>query len=231
MILDNAPARSFELLNEGRVNGAIVPVIASQMIDGVRLIPDVCVGAAKSVRSVCLATRGADIENAETVALDTSSKTSVILTKLIFREFFGREPQWVEAKPDIGSMLEVSDAALLIGDPAFTLDRDEFRVFDLVELWRKYTDLGFVFAMWMTRDQNITVDLAAARNEGLDHIDEIAQNYCSALNVDAAVMTEYLTQNISYSIDPEMAAGLELYIDLAEKNGLIEKRKDLRFID
>src|SRR5215204_2710341 len=89
IILDNAPARSAELLSQDRVDAALVPVIAHQMIEGVRLIPDVCVGARERVRSVCLVTRGMDLENVRSVSLDVSSKTSVVLTKIIFREFMG----------------------------------------------------------------------------------------------------------------------------------------------
>jgi len=97
LILDNAPARSAELLAQDRVDAALVPVISYQLIDGVKLIPDVCVGAKERVRSVCLITKGEDLSNVKSVALDVSSKTSVVLTKIIFRNFsvlsrFGRRP-------------------------------------------------------------------------------------------------------------------------------------------
>ena len=56
IILDNAPARSAELLSQGRVGAALVPVFAYQSIDNVKLVPGVCVGAREKVRSVCLVT-------------------------------------------------------------------------------------------------------------------------------------------------------------------------------
>src|SRR5215204_1874672 len=83
IILDNAPARSAELLSQDRVDAALVPVIAYQMID-----------------HVCLATKGEDLANVRSVALDVSSKTSVVLTKIIFREFLGFEPEWRDAQPN-----------------------------------------------------------------------------------------------------------------------------------
>src|SRR5438045_3168015 len=73
LILDNAPARSAELLAEDRVDAALVPVIAYQSLNNVKLIPDVCVGARERVRSVCLVTNGEDLVNVRSVALDTSS--------------------------------------------------------------------------------------------------------------------------------------------------------------
>src|SRR6478672_4550600 len=92
LIMDNAPARSAELLSQGRVDAALVPVFAYQMIDGLSLVPGVCVGAKEKVRSVCLVTRGSELADAKSVSLDTSSRTSAALTKIIFREFFGSEP-------------------------------------------------------------------------------------------------------------------------------------------
>src|SRR5688572_12852668 len=81
MILDNAPARSAELLATGRVDAALVPVIAYQMIDGAGLVPDVCIGARTRVRSVRLVTRGMELSDVRSVSLDISSRTSVALTK------------------------------------------------------------------------------------------------------------------------------------------------------
>src|SRR5215212_562857 len=121
MILDTAPARSAELLAEARVDAALVPVIAYQTIENVLLVPEVCVGAREKVRSVCLVTKGADLKDVKTVSLDVSSKTSVALTKIIFREFLGREPEWKTAEPDLEKMLAESDCALLIGDPALLI--------------------------------------------------------------------------------------------------------------
>src|SRR5262245_20363126 len=101
LILDNAPARSAEMLTQDRVDAALVPVIAAQLIKGVKVIPNVCVGAKRKVRSVCLVTKGADLEDVRTVSLDTSSRTSVVLTKIIFREFLGFEPEWLDADPNL----------------------------------------------------------------------------------------------------------------------------------
>lgn len=234
IILDNAPARSFELLANGRVDAALVPVIGYQLLENVSLIPNVCVGAQKRVRSVCLITDGRDLADAKSVSLDISSKTSAYLTKLIFREFLGFEPIWRDARPDISAMLDASDCALLIGDPALSLadgsvleNGRKIRKFDLAELWNKYTGLGFVFAMWMTKSDSLAIDFAAARDEGLRHTSEIVSNYESDIPIDRREFTAYLTENISYSIDRSMQRGMELYFELARKNGLLERSKPL----
>src|SRR6476661_5237850 len=237
IILDNAPARSAELLSQNRVDAALVPVIAYQFIEGVKLIPGVCVGARERVRSVCLVTKGEDLADVRSVSLDISSRTSVALTKIIFREFLGFEPEWRDAKPDIDAMLDESDAALLIGDPALSIAEggtragsgnvDALRTFDLAELWRAHTGLGFVFAMWMTKRDSSPIDFAAARDEGTAHIEEIISNYQSDIGIGREAMRRYLSENISYAPDESMRAGMELYFKLAAKHGLGGREAEL----
>jgi len=238
IILDNAPARSAELLIQDRVDAALVPVIAYQQIEGLRLIPDVCVGAREKVRSVCLITKCEELKDVRSVSLDTSSLTSVVLTKIIFREFLGFEPEWRQAEPNIDNMLSNSDCALLIGDPALRIrDLSEpgvvatgFRKYDLAELWNKHTGFGFVFAMWMTSRDSVSIDFAAARDEGVAHLDEIIANYENDIPLTIKEMKEYLSQNISFSIDDSMQKGMNLYFELAAKNGLIAENKPLIFL-
>ena len=249
IILDNAPARSAELLSQDRVDASLVPVIAYQFIDDARIIPNVCVGAKERVRSVCLVTKGEDLKDVRSVALDISSRTSVVLTKIVFREFFGFEPEWRDAEPDIDAMLAGADAALLIGDPALSIadcrmriadlpvpssvavgelsTKSDYRKFDLAELWKQYTGFGFVFAMWMTRRERCDIDFAAARDEGIDHIDEIVSNYESEIQIGREELQKYLSENIFYSIDETMQKGMELYFELAAKNGFIDSNKPL----
>lgn len=244
MILDNAPARSAELLSQNRVDAALVPVIAYQLLEDIRLIPNVCVGAKEKVKSVCLVTKGEDLQQVKTVSLDVSSKTSVALTKIIFREFLGFEPIWKDSAPNVEKMLSESDCALLIGDPALVIsdlsepsafaDGLSLRKFDLAELWKSYTNFGFVFAMWMANAEKVEtakkIDFASARDEGLAHLDEIISNYQSEIHLSHQEFRNYLTENIAFTINDSMQKGLELYFNLAHKNGLIEKLKPLSFV-
>ncbi|MCU1290149.1 MAG: putative periplasmic solute-binding protein [Acidobacteria bacterium] len=235
IILDNAPARSAELLAQKRVDAALVPVIEYQRIEGARLVPGVCVGAKKKVKSVCLVTKGEDLSDVKTVALDVSSRTSVALSKIIFREFLNFEPAWKTSRPDLKEMLGDADCALLIGDPSLTIDENIYRKFDLAETWRSFTGFGFVFAMWMAQSERIetakTINFAAARDEGLRHIDEIISNYETDVSISREAFHAYLSENISYSIDESMKKGLELFYDLAFKHDLIEKRKEPIYLD
>ena len=224
---DAVPARCAQLLSQNAVDAALVPVIEYQRIPGGALVPDVCVGSQKEVLSVVLVSKNAQLENIHTVALDESSRTSATLVKIIFREFLGREAEWTTRSPDLGEMLERNDAALIIGDPGMTFPRTGLKLWDMASLWRNYTGFGFVFAMWMVRNESIDVDFAGARDEGVTRIDEIVDAYKDRIPMD---LRKYLTENIVYRIDESMQRGLELYFELAHKHRLIEHVKPLRYI-
>lgn len=231
LILDNAPSRSTELLAQGRVDAALVPVIAFQALSDLRIVPGVCVGTRDRVRSVCIATRGRELRECRSIALDTSSQTSVVLSKIIFREFLGSEPQYRDSSPELDTMLEACDAALIIGDPALKVaSRPDLKVFDLAAVWHGYTGLGFMFAMWMTSRDRLAIDFASARDEGIANIDRIAANYASQTGLGLEEMQNYLTLNIAYSPDETMERGMGLFFDLAAKNGLITGNRPLEFL-
>ena len=220
------------MLSQDEVDAALVPVIEYQRIPGGALVADVCVGSQNEVLSVVLVSKNTQLENIRTVALDESSRTSATLVKIIFREFLARgraerEPEWTTRSPNLDEMLDRNDAALIIGDPGMTFPRTGLKVWDMATLWRNYTGLGFVFAMWMVREDAIDVDFAGARDEGVTRIDEIVDAYKDRIPMD---LRRYLTENIVYRIDESMQRGLELYFELAFKHGLIERVKPLRYI-
>ena len=222
LFTDTAPARCAEMLVNGEVDAALVPVIESQRTTNIEMIPGVCVGSRSAVGSVMLVTRRNNLKKIERVALDNSSRTSVALVKIIFREFLKVEPEWQASPPDLKSMLIHADAALIIGDPAMKIPRDQLFVFDLATLWHEYTGLGFVFAMWMARTESTaavsSIDFAAARDEGLAHVDDIAANYETQLGLTLEEIREYLTNNIAFTMDDEMKKGMDLFFELARKH-------------
>lgn len=234
VIMDNAPARSAELLAQKRVDAALIPVIEYQRIPDLLLVPGVCVGTRDQVRSVCLVTKGEDLDDVRTLVLDVSSKTSVTLSKIVFQEFLGFAPEYSSARPDVDRMLESADCALLIGDPALTVDESRYRKFDLGGEWKSRTGCGFVFAMWAAPGERAgtarEIDFAAARDEGLGHLDDIISNYEQEIRLGREDFRSYLTQSIVYGTDETMKEGLALYYKLAAKHGLIDSMRELEFV-
>ena len=234
LLTDTAPARCADMLARGQVEAALVPVIEYQRLPEAAVVPGVCVGAKREVHSVVLVTRGARLEDVASVALDTSSRTSAALVEVIFREFVGRAPSLEPFVPELEDMLREHDAALVIGDPAMTFRREGLRVYDMATLWREFTGLGFVFAMWMAHESAASrvgsVDFAAARDEGLASVEEIAAEYERELGRPRAELVSYLTRNICFGLDEEMRAGLELFFRLAHKHGVTRELRPLKFL-
>jgi len=227
------PARCAQMLAHSEVEVALVPVIEYQRIAGGLLVPDVCVGSRKEVLSVVLVSKN-KLEDIRSVALDESSRTSATLVKVIFREFLGREPEWTTRAPNLAAMLEKNDAALIIGDPGMTFPRQGLNVWDMAALWKEHTGLGFVFAMWMVRDDAIeharSVDFSGARDDGVARIEEIVRSYQDKIPMRVEELRNYLTENIVFNVDESMERGLRLYFELAFKHGLIDSVKPLKFI-
>ncbi|MDX6269712.1 MAG: chorismate dehydratase [Acidobacteriota bacterium] len=234
LLTDAAPARCGDMLARGLVEAALVPVIEYQRLPEVSVVPGVCVGARRAVRSVVLVTACDDLRDVRTLALDESSRTSAALAQIIFREFVGRDVQTAPASPDVKAMLAEHDAALIIGDPAMTFARGNLCVYDLAVLWREFTGLGFVFAMWMAHESAAEavrrVDFAGARDEGLARLEEIVAEYERELGLPRAELRAYLTQNICFDLNEEMRAGLELFFQLAHKHKLTPGARPLRML-
>ena len=105
----------------------------------------------------------------KTVAVDNSSRTSAVLARIVFDEFYQTRPDFRPSPPDLASMLAQNDAAVLIGDTALKFMKENelpnaekqkaflrygpepLEVFDLAERWKFLTGLPFVFAFWAAR--------------------------------------------------------------------------------
>src|SRR5260370_398202 len=61
------------------------------------------------------------IEQVKSFALDGSSRSTQTLTRILCVEKWKIAPEFSQASPDLGAMLQQADAALLIGDPALRI--------------------------------------------------------------------------------------------------------------
>lgn len=235
---DTAPARCAQMLAQGLCDVALIPVIEYQRIHGLRMIRDIAVASKNRVRSVVLATRLPPSE-VRVVTLDSSSRTSQTLLRILFKYRYGTEPTFSERTPDAATacsnMFEGSDAALVIGDPAMRLGELNVQIYDLAEEWRAMTGLPFVFAVWASTAAariafpEMSAELLEAKAEGLARIDEIAAEYSLELQLPVSEVRAYLRENVNYDLDAENVAGMLRYFSLARECGLISDEQPLRF--
>ena len=179
------------------------------------------------MRSVCLFHQG-PLEAVRRVAIDTSSRTSVALLRLLLQARLSREPEYVPMPPDPAAMLAACDAALVIGDAALYFDSD-VRRWDLGQAWRELTGHPFVYAFWAGRPgavQPTHVEaLQVALAAGLRALPQIAQ----AWNTRAALGESYLRENIVFELGPAELQGLREFYRRAHAAGLIPRVPELRF--
>lgn len=209
------------MLEAGDLDVGLVPVVEAARIDGARVLPGLCIGAVREVRSVLLVSRR-PIAEVRRVALDESSRTSAVLVRLLAAERWGIDPEYFSHRPDLESMLAAADAALLIGDPALRVDRRDLQIWDLAAEWRAMTGLPFVFAAWtcrpgveLTPDQErLFIDSLEA---GLADLDRIVADAVTETGLDPNLLHRYFTHHLHYRLGPEERAGMDAFLDRVER--------------
>lgn len=233
------PSQCAAALREGSADIGIIPAAAYTTVPGLVILPGVAIASRRAVRSILLVSK-VQVEKVRTVALDTSSMTSVAVTKVLFARLWGGKPTFTAMAPDLEQMLERHDAGLVIGDPALKVDRSRYHTYDLGTEWHRWTGKPFVYAIWAVRQaalQDSTLDLAAifqeSRNHGLQHenLDQIVREWAPRLGLREAEVRNYLTDNIYYYLDPPCLDGLQLFYRHALECGALPAAPRLRFLD
>jgi chorismate dehydratase len=228
------PSVCSSLLDEGDVDLGLVPSIDFLQEPDYRLVPGVGIGSRGPVASVALFAR-VPIEKIQSIALDTSSRTSVTLIRVLCKHRFAIAPGFVAHGPDLKSMVMAADAGLLIGDPAFEADPLALglRKIDLGEEWTAMTGLPFIYAAWTGRSGAVTsADVEAlqqAQQVGIESVDAIAAEYGRGDARRTARAAAYLRDNVKYGLGPDEAAGLQLFLNYAADLGLAPRRRTLEF--
>jgi chorismate dehydratase len=241
------PSACAEALRTGTADIGIIPAISYQTIPDLQVIPDVAIAAKGAVRSILLVSK-VPLEEIRSIAVDTSSRTSVALLHILFARYWRPRtetrhasslPEFMPMDPELAPMLSACDAALLIGDPALTVDRSRYHVLDLSEEWNHHTGKPFVFAFWAVRRQAIEGhplrgDLARifqqSRDHGLVNLDTLAREWAPRVGITQHQVRHYLSSSISFDLDQSNIEGLTLFFQLAAECGLIPRPKDLDLV-
>jgi len=182
------PSQCAEDLRAGRADVGIIPSIEYQRMDDVVALPGMAIAAKNEVRSLLVISK-VPIEHAQTFALDTNSRSSVGLARILCQRQWNIAPEFIDMAPDPDKMLARADAALIIGDPALRLrlkvdaqaakspqggdccggEGDEqpvknvqtLFVYDIAQQWREMTGLPCVLAIWVARRGVVTPEIVA----------------------------------------------------------------------
>ncbi len=226
-------------LAEGSADIGIIPAAAYASIPSLVVLPGVAIAARRAVRSILLVSR-VPVQEIRSVALDTSSLTSVALLKVLFARHWKSQPAFTAMPPDLSQMLSRHDAGLLIGDPALGVDRSRYFTYDLAEEWLRLTGKPFVFAVWAVREAALEdaapgLDLAQifqeSRDHGLENVRQIAQGWAPRVGLSEPEARAYLTENIYYYLDASCLEGLRLFYRYAVEHEALPAEPTLNFLE
>lgn len=229
------PARCASLLHEGDIDVGLIPTIDLLGHD-YRIVPGVGVVSRGPVASVALFSAG-PIDAVQSIAVDSSSRTSVALLKILCARRFHIQPALVTMAPDLTAMIKACDAALIIGDAALFADHASagVRKIDFGEEWTAMTGLPFVYACWAGRPGALGSEhvraLQAARARGEEDLEEVARGYYDGDPTKQRVAVDYLRSNVQYSVGEEELAGLRLFLETACALGLAAQPVRLAFYE
>ncbi|MDB5219652.1 MAG: Menaquinone via futalosine step 3 [Myxococcaceae bacterium] len=208
------PSALARALAENEADVGLLPVAAAATIGELRLLRNMAIGARGKVRSVAIVSER-PLHELDTIALDLSSRTSVVLARLLLARrkltphLFATDPaQAIES-------VKGRTGALVIGDAALDVEtRFEHRL-DLAEDWFEWTGLPFVFAAWFARPDTVDAQhediFRVAKQKGLSRVDAIAAEHGARSGLDPASLRAYLTESIRYDLGDEELLGLERF--------------------
>lgn len=220
------PAVCADIVERSESEIGLVPV-AEVARQGLEVVPGYGITCHGAVRSILLVSR-VPVRSITTLAADLSSRTSVQLARVILREIYGVQPEFMRRAPKLDTMLAECDAALVIGDPALRIDPSAFpyETLDLGAEWHALTGLPMVFALWAgnapLRNEALGDILNGSHSFGCEHVDDIATLEHERRGVTKAAALEYLTSYIRYEIGDRELKGIEAFVELAGLPGIVE---------
>jgi chorismate dehydratase len=225
------PSECARQIEERRIDIGLLPSaeIARQDLEIISRVGIACRGP---VRSILLFAR-VPFPQVRTLAVDSGSRTSVELARIILAERYGAAPQLYPAVPDLNLMLTNADAALIIGDPALRIDPDTtgYDWLDLGYEWFQLTRLPMVFAAWARRQAQLQGDrleqiTSASYASGRHAISQIAEREHSSRGISRELAERYLREHIHYELGENEHQGLAAFLEFARLDrGAVARRQ------
>jgi chorismate dehydratase len=227
-LIFNLPSRLADDLAAGRLDVALIPSIEFFQRDDYQIVSDACIACRGLVRSVKLFSR---VEPAKirTLALDEGSRTSVALVQILLHERVGATPKLLPLAIDARPEDVAADAILLIGDRAMRRPSEDFVAeWDLGDIWCRWAELPFVFAMWVARKgladeiAELSLALSKSRDLGVANVEQIAATEHAAVGLTHEECVTYLRDHLYFYLGTREHAGLSLFKEHASRLTLIE---------
>lgn len=212
----NHPSDCAQKLIDNEVDIGLVPVAALLDIPGYEIVSDYCIGANGAVDSVFIFSNK-PIHQVRSLCLDLQSRTSNNLAKVLLKNYWKVSPAYTQDSK--------TDAFVEIGDRTFgKMDKYPF-VYDLAQVWKDFTGLEFVFAVWASNkpiDRNFIEEFNTALKLGVNNIDKAILELPKRTDFD---LEDYLTNKIDYPLTESKRTALNLFLNYVKEINL-EKSTD-----
>ncbi|MFV0128391.1 menaquinone biosynthetic enzyme MqnA/MqnD family protein [Streptomyces sp. HMX112] len=220
----DTPEKLSERLIAGDLDiGPVTLVEYLRHADELVAFPDLAVGCDGPVMS-CVIVSQQPLERLDgaRVALGSTSRTSVRLAQLLLAERYGVTPEYSTCPPDLGPMMREAEAAVLIGDAALRASLHDaprlgLQVHDLGRMWKDWTGLPFVFAVWAVRKDYLAREpeltrrvheaFLASRDLSLEEVGKVAEQAARWESFDAELLERYFT-TLDFRFGAEQLAGV-----------------------
>jgi chorismate dehydratase len=217
-IQEDIPSVCADKLMNGTADIGLVPVAVLPSIKNHTVISDYCIGADGEVNSVLLLS-DVPLKKIKTVLLDYQSRTSVLLTRVLAENFWKIEPEWKSTEKNYEANISGFTSGVVIGDRALKLKKDFRYVYDLSLEWKKFTQLPFVFACWVSTrkfENDFLSEFNSALKSGLDNINHVAEVEADP-KISKEEIIHYLRKNIDFNFDEKKKEALRLFLKLSSE--------------
>ena len=216
-LIEDTPAQLAQLLIDDKIDLGLIPVAVIPQLRQYFIAGDYCIATETEVASVCLFSE-VPLGEIKKVYLDYQSRSSVALLRWLMKEYWGIQPQMIQAEDDdYRKQIKGTTAGLVIGDRAFEQRKISTFIYDLASEWRAITGLPFVFAAWISNKQlpeGFIQKFNEANAVGLERIDDIVR----ALDFHLYDLKKYYSMHLSYKLDERKKKGMNLFLQLIEES-------------
>jgi chorismate dehydratase len=215
-LVKSYPAQIAQALLDDTIDIGLVPVAIMPLLKNPQIVSKYVIGAEREVASVALFSQ-VPMDQIEKVYLDYQSRTSVALAKILLKQHWKKEVEFLIATEGYINEISGKTAGIIIGDRALASLNHFEHIYDLGLAWKAHTGLPFVFAAWVANKPIPSEFMEAfdvANGYGLTHLDEVIALIPTSEQV--YDLHKYYTENISYTLTEEKKKGLESFLKLIQ---------------
>jgi chorismate dehydratase len=206
------------------------------------LMPDICIGSRREVRSIyCVSARPPSSLAGVPIAVTRESASGRALFATICATFYGFRPVYIESDDPFAAFAADGSPCIVIGDKGIDayLSAPSGQAYDLGKLWRDHTGDEMVYAVWAARRDAANRDpagvhaaahaLNAALTWGEQHRTAVIARAQQQIARPNGFYVEYYDA-LNFRFDPAAQAGLSAFFAAAAAAGLLEAAPPLEFL-